>query len=143
MARSLNKVQLIGRLGRDPEMKYTQNGTALTTFSVATNRTWTNDDGTPHEEVDWHLITAWGVLAEHCNQYLGKGRLVYLEGRLQTRTWETDDGAKRSKTEIVADTVLFLDRDPANDADEPVGEELVPEQPPTATAPRRAAGPRR
>jgi single-strand DNA-binding protein len=83
------------------------------------------------------------VLAEHCNQYLGKGRLVYVEGRLQTRTWETDDGAKRSKTEIVADTVLFLDRDPANDADESVGEELVPEQPPTATAPRRAAGPRR
>lgn len=142
MARSLNKVQLIGRLGRDPEMKYTPSGTALTTFSVATNRTWTNGDGTPHEEVDWHAVTAWGVLAETCNQYLGKGQLVYVEGRLQTRTWETDDGAKRSKTEIVADTILFLDRGPGDDADVPA--EAEPEEPLAPTPPaRRATGSRR
>ena len=110
MARSLNKVQLIGRLGRDPEMRYTANGSALTTFTLATNRTWANGDGTPHEETEWHNVTAWGNLAETTNQFLVKGRLIYVEGRLQTRTWEGEDGVRHSRTEIVAEDVIFLDR---------------------------------
>lgn len=117
MARSLNKVQLIGRLGRDPELVYSPSGTARATFSLATNRTWTTDDGELHEDVEWHQVVAWGTLAENSNQYLGKGRLVYVEGPLQTRTWETDEGAKRSKTEIVAEEILFLDRATADEPD--------------------------
>lgn len=115
MARSLNQVQLIGRLGKDPEMKYTANGTALTTFSVATNRTRNNGDGTPHEEVEWHAVTAWGTLAETANEFLVKGRLVYVEGRLQTRSWEGEDGTRHSRTEIIAEEVIFLDRQPSEE----------------------------
>jgi single-strand DNA-binding protein len=126
MARSLNKVQLIGRLGKDPEMRYTANGSALTTFTVATNRTWINGDGTPHEEVEWHSVTAWGTLAETTNQFLVKGRLVYIEGRLQTRAWEGEDGVRHSRTEIIAEDVIFLDRQPS--------EEEPPEDPPPAAA---------
>jgi single-strand DNA-binding protein len=119
MARSLNKVQLIGRLGRDPEMRYTSNGSALVTFTLATNRTWANGDGTPHEEVEWHNIAAWGPLAETCNEYLRKGRLTYVEGRLQTRAWEDEHGTKRTRTEIVADDVIFLDSHTGDEPDPP------------------------
>jgi single-strand DNA-binding protein len=131
MARSLNKVQLIGRLGRDPEMKYTASGTALTTFSVATNRTRNNGDGTPHEEAEWHAVAAWGTLAETTNEFLVKGRLVYIEGRLQTRAWEGEDGTRHSRTEIIAEEVIFLDRQPA-------GEE-EPDEPPPPVAPGKKA----
>src|SRR4051812_44175420 len=108
MSRTLNKVQLIGRLGADPQMKYTQSGTPVTTFSVATNRSWKESDGTLREETDWHNVVAWDRLAQTCAEYLAKGRLVYIEGRLQTRSWESD-GRTNYKTEIIAHDMLILD----------------------------------
>jgi single-strand DNA-binding protein len=108
MSRTLNKVSLIGRLGKDPEMRYTASGAAVTTFTLATNRMTKAADGTAQEETDWHTIVAWDKLAETCNQYLTKGRQVYIEGRLQTRTWE-QDGQKRYKTEVIAHEMLILD----------------------------------
>ena len=108
MSRTLNKVSLIGRLGKDPEMRYTASGAAVTTFTLATNRMTKAGDGTAQEETDWHTIVAWDKLAETCNQYLTKGRQVYIEGRLQTRTWE-QDGQKRYKTEVIAHEMLILD----------------------------------
>ena len=109
MSRTLNKVSLIGRLGKDPEMRYTASGAAVTTFTLATNRMTKSADGTAQEETDWHTIVTWDKLAETCNQYLTKGRQVYIEGRLQTRTWE-QDGQKRYKTEIKASNVVMLGR---------------------------------
>ena len=108
MARTLNKATLIGRLGRDPEMRYTASGTAVTTFTLATNRFRQGLDGQPQEETDWHTIVTWDKLAETCNQFLTKGRLVYVEGHLQTRSWE-QDGQKRYKTEVVAREMIILD----------------------------------
>ena len=108
MARSLNKVTLIGRLGRDPEMRYTASGTAVCTFTLATNRFRQGTDGTPQEDTDWHTIVTWDKLAETCNSFLSKGRLVYVEGSLQTRSWE-QDGQKRYKTEVVAREMIILD----------------------------------
>ncbi|MDQ6693398.1 MAG: single-stranded DNA-binding protein [Chloroflexota bacterium] len=108
MAKTLNKVQLIGRLGSDPEVRYTAAGMAVATFSLATNRQWKGEDGTLQEDAEWHTIVAWDKLAQVCNDYLGKGRLVYVEGRLQTRSWESN-GQKRYKTEIVASEMLILD----------------------------------
>jgi single-strand DNA-binding protein len=114
MAGSLNKVLLIGNVGRDPEMRYLQSGEPVTTFSVATNRRWTGGDGQPREETEWHNVVAWRKLAEQCNEFLSKGRKVYIEGRLQTRSWDDQaSGQKRFRTEIVADRMLMLDsRDP-------------------------------
>jgi single-strand DNA-binding protein len=114
MAGSLNKVLLIGNVGRDPEMRYLQSGEPVTTFSVATNRRWTGGDGQPREETEWHNVVAWRKLAEQCNEFLSKGRKVYIEGRLQTRSWDDQaTGQKRFRTEIVADRMLMLDsRDP-------------------------------
>jgi len=112
MAASLNKVMLIGNVGRDPEMRYLQSGEPVTTFSLATNRRWTGADGQPHEETEWHNIVAWRKLAEQCNEYLSKGRKVYIEGRLQTRSWDGPDGQKRYRTEIVANTMQMLDQRP-------------------------------
>ena len=114
MAGSLNKVQLIGNVGRDPEMRYLQSGEPVTTFSVATNRRWTGTDGQPRDETEWHNVVAWRKLAEQCNEYLSKGRKVYIEGRLQTRSWDDQaSGQKKYRTEIVADRMLMLDsRDP-------------------------------
>lgn len=109
MTRGLNKVLLIGRLGRDPEMRYTPSGRPVTTFSVATNRTWNTSDGDKRTETEWFNIVAWGNLAEICKQYLAKNRLVYIEGRLQTRHWEDSDGNKHSTTEIVANEMIMLD----------------------------------
>src|SRR5947199_946918 len=108
MARSLNKVTLIGRLGRDPEMRYTASGTAVCTFTLATNRFRQGTDGTPQEETDWHTVVTWDKLAETCNQFLSKGRLVFVEGSLQTRSWE-QDGQKRYKTEVIAREMIILD----------------------------------
>jgi single-strand DNA-binding protein len=104
----LNKVMLIGNVGRDPEMRYTANGKAVATFSVASNRTYTDPSGERHEETDWFNIVAWEKLAEQCSQFLQKGRQVYVEGRLQTRSWEGQDGQKHFRTEVVAQSVLFL-----------------------------------
>lgn len=108
MARTLNRVQLIGHLGADPEMRYTSAGMPVTTFSLATNRQWTSKDGAPQEETDWHNIIAWDKLAQLCSEYLSRGRLVYIEGRIHTRSWESN-GQKQYKTEIVASDMLILD----------------------------------
>ncbi len=105
----INKVILIGNLGRDPELRYTQNGQPVANFSLATSENWTDKtSGEKVEKTEWHRIVVWGRTAEHCSQYLAKGRTVYIEGRLQTRDWEDKEGQKRSTTEINAQTVQFL-----------------------------------
>ena len=108
MSRSLNKVQLIGNLGKDPELKYTPSGVAVATFSIATSESWKDQDGNQQEKTEWHNIVAWRKLAEICGEYLKKGKKVYLEGKLQTRNYEKD-GVKRYVTEIVADQLIMLD----------------------------------
>ena len=105
---SVNKVILVGRLGRDPELRYTQSGQAVANFSLATNESWTNRDGERQERTEWHRIVVWRRLGEICGEYHSKGRQVYVEGRLQTRDWEDRDGNKRYTTEIVATDVQFL-----------------------------------
>ena len=107
---SVNKVILIGNLGRDPELRYTPGGQAVANFTLATNERFTTKDGAKQERTEWHRIVAWGRTGELCAQYLSKGRSVYLEGRLQTREWEDKEGQKRQTTEVVAQTVQFLDR---------------------------------
>ena len=109
MARSLNRVQLIGNLTRDPELRYTPNGTAVCSFGVATNRSWTTESGEKREEAEFHRIVAWNKLAEICSQFLVKGRKVYLEGRLSTRTWNAQDGTQKSTTEIIVSDMILLD----------------------------------
>lgn len=109
MARSLNRVQLIGNLTRDPEIRYTPSGNGVCTFGLATNRSWTTDSGEKKEEVDYHRIVAWNKLAELVVQFLKKGSKVYVEGRLSTREWEDKDGVKKNTTEIVIDDCIFLD----------------------------------
>ncbi len=110
MAKSLNKVMLIGNLTRDPEMRYTPQGTAVCTFGVATNRSWTDPSGEKKEEADFHNIVAWGKLAEICTQLLKKGRKVYVEGRLQTRSWQSTDGTQKQRTEVVINDMVILDK---------------------------------
>lgn len=113
---------LIGNLTRDPELRYTPNGAAVCSFRVATNRSWTpSDGGERKEETEFHRIVTWNKLAELCSQLLGKGRKVYVEGRLQTRSWETPEGEKRYSTEVVADDMVILDS--RRDAPEKIGEE--------------------
>jgi single-strand DNA-binding protein len=108
-ARSLNRVLLIGNLTRDPEMRYTPSGTAVCTFGLATNRSWVpTDGGDRQEETEYHRIVAWAKLAEICSQLLYKGRKVYVEGRLQTRKWTTQDGMERETTEVVIDNMIAL-----------------------------------
>ena len=107
---SLNKMTIIGNLGSEPEMRFTPNGRPVTSFSVATNWRFTTAEGERREETEWFTVVAWARLAEQCNQFLTKGRLVYVEGRLRTHTWEGQDGQKRSRNEIIADRVSFLDR---------------------------------
>ncbi len=104
----INKVILIGNLGRDPELRYTQSGTAVCTLSLATTRSYNNRNNERVEETEWHRVVVWSKQAEFCNQYLSKGRQVYVEGRLQTRNYEDKDGIKRYSTEVIADTVQFL-----------------------------------
>ena len=109
MARGVNRAIILGRLGTDPEVKYTQSGTAVTRFNVATNESWLNKEGQKEERTEWHRIVVWGKQAENCGQYLAKGRQVYVEGRLQTSNWEDKEGIKRYTTEIIANTVQFID----------------------------------
>lgn len=109
MSRSLNKVQLIGNLTRDPELRYTPSGTAVCTFGIATNRQWTTESGEKKEDVEFHRIVAWTKLAELCAQLLAKGRKVFVEGRLQTRKWQSQDGQERVTTEIVISDMIILD----------------------------------
>jgi single-strand DNA-binding protein len=118
MARGLNKVLIIGRVGRDPEMRYTPSGRPVTTFSVGTSRNWTTSDGERRTETEWFNVVAWSSLAEICKQYLSKDRLVYIEGRLQTRHWDDLEGNKHSATEIVASEMIVLEeRRETNQAD--------------------------
>ena len=108
MSRGLNKVMIIGRLGKDPEMRYTPSGRPVTTFNVATSRSWNTSDGERRKETEWFNIVAWGSLAEICNQYLAKGRQVYIEGRLQSRSWEDNDGRRHTSVEVVANEMIML-----------------------------------
>ena len=124
MSRGLNKVMLIGRLGRDPEMRYTPSGRPVTTFSLATSRTWNTSEGERRTETEWFNIVAWGSLAEICKQFLNKGQQVYVEGRLQTRHWEDGEGVKHSVTEIVANEMIMLgDRRETNNTGADYGSE--------------------
>lgn len=109
MTRSLNKVELIGNLTRDPELRYTPSGTAVCTFGLATNRGWTTESGEKKEDVEFHRIVAWQKLAELCSQLLSKGRKVYVEGRLQTRRWTGQDEVERQTTEVVISDMIILD----------------------------------
>jgi single-strand DNA-binding protein len=106
--RGLNKVMIIGMVGRDPEMRYTPSGRPVTSFSVATSRSWTSADGERREETEWFNVVAWGNLAEICKTHLSKNQQVYVEGRLQTRGWEDETGKKHFRTELVANEMILL-----------------------------------
>lgn len=105
---SVNKVILVGRLGQNPEIRYTPSGAAVANFSIATSESWTDKSNQKQEKTEWHRIVVWGKLAELCSQYLTKGRQVYVEGRLQTRQWQDKDGQTRYTTEVQAQTIQFL-----------------------------------
>jgi len=127
MARSLNKATLIGNLTRDPELRYTPQGSAVCTFSVATNRQWTTDSGEKKEDVEFHRVVAWNKLAEICSQLLKKGRKVFVEGRLQTRQWQTQDGGQRSTTEVVITDMILLDSKMSQGDDFDIPDSAVPD----------------
>ena len=111
----LNKVMIIGNVGRDPEMRYMPSGRPVTLFSVATTRRWTTLEGERREETEWFNVIAWGSLAEICNQYLIKGQQVYIEGRLQSRNWEDNDGRRHTSVEVVANEMIMLGNRPSTD----------------------------
>ncbi len=111
---AVNKVILLGRLGQDPELKHTPSGTAVCNFSMATSESWVDKQNQKQERTEWHRIVVWGKLAELCGQYLAKGRQAFVEGRLQTRSWDGQDGSKRYTTEVVATTVQFIGSAPQN-----------------------------
>jgi single-strand DNA-binding protein len=108
MGRGLNKVMVIGNMGRDPELRYTPSGKPVTSFSLASSRSWIAPNGERREETEWFNVVAWGSLAEICNQKLFKSQQVYIEGRLQTRTWEDDNGQRHFRTEVVASDMIIL-----------------------------------
>ena len=126
MSRGLNKVMIIGRLGRDPEMRYTPSGRPVTTFSVATSRNWTTSEGERRVETEWFNIVTWGNLAEICKQYLTKGQQVYIEGRLQTRHWDDQEGNKHTSVEINANEMIMLSE--RREADENGGPESTEDE---------------
>ncbi len=140
MTRGLNKVMIIGNLGRDPEMRYTPSGKPVTSFSVAVSRSWVKPEGERTETTDWFNVVAWGRLAEICSQYLTKGSMVYVEGRLETRSWEAENGQRHFRTEVVASDVNILDKrgrageeGPGTDAHIPeteIANQGSPEEPP-------------
>lgn len=136
MARSLNKVQLIGNLTRDPELRYTPSGTAVCSFSIATNRSWTNDTGEKKEEVEYHRIVSWNKLAELCSQFLTKGRKVFVEGRLSTRSWTAQDGTQKQTTEIVISDMILLDSRKTGTQDQASTEEVPEEEPSAKQSPK-------
>jgi len=125
MSRGLNKVMVIGHLGKDPEMRYTPSGRPVTTFTVAVSRSWNTADGERRTETEWFNIVAWGNLAEICKQYLYKGQQIYIEGRLQTRRWEDKEGQKHTSVEVVANEMMMLGdrRDNSNQSQESGQEE--------------------
>ena len=110
MAFSLNRAQIIGNVTRDPEVRQTPSGQSVASFSVATNSSWTDKTGQKQEKAEFHNIVVWGKLAEICQQYVKKGRKIYVEGRMQTRDWEGEDGVKRYRNEIVTENLILLDR---------------------------------
>ena len=107
---SLNKILLIGNVGRDPEMRFTPNGVPVASFSLATSRAYNSPEGERKQETEWFTVTTWRKQAESCNQFLTKGQRVYVEGRLHSRTWDGQDGQKHFRNEVIADRVLFLDK---------------------------------
>ncbi|MBD3330637.1 single-stranded DNA-binding protein [Candidatus Peregrinibacteria bacterium] len=115
MMRSINKVILIGNLTRDPEMRQTPNGQTVTTFGIATNREWVTKSGDKKSSAEFHELVAWARLAEICNNYLRKGKLVYIEGYLKTRSWDTPEGVKKFKTEIVIQDMIMLEKKPEDE----------------------------
>ena len=134
----INKVILIGNLGADPELRYTPNGIMVATFSVATSERWKGQDGKAQESTEWHRVVAWGKLAEICNQYLHKGSRVYIEGKLQTKKWQDQNGVERFITEVIARDMKMLDSRNAapstqqnnqGQAFNPQPQRMVPEQP--------------
>lgn len=133
---SVNKVILVGNLGRDPELRHAPSGAAIASFTLATNEVWTNKDGQREMKTEWHRIVAFGKLAEICCQYLTKGKQVYLEGRLQTRSWEDREGNKRYATEIVASNMVMLGR-----AQEPGADAYAPPLNGTGPGPDGLGGP--
>lgn len=130
--RSLNKVQLIGNLTRDPELRYTPQGTAVCTLGLATNRSWITDTGEKREEAEFHRLVAWNKLAELCSQLLFKGRRIFVEGRLQTRQWTAQDGTPRQSTEIVITDMIILDSRRAPGEETVAAEGAVPAEPAVA-----------
>ena len=115
---SLNKLTIIGNVGNEPEMRFTPNGKPVTSFSVATNWLYTTSQGERRQETEWFNVVAWNRLAEQCNQFLAKGRLVYVEGRIHTRTWEGQDGQQHTRAEVIASRVIFLEKRGAAMGDE-------------------------
>src|SRR5215211_6232956 len=141
MARDLNKVQMTGRLGADPEMRYTPQGHAITTFRVASNRSWRTTEGESHEETEWFRVVAWNKLAEICNQWLLKGSRVYVEGRMQTRQWQDQEGQPHYLSEVIANDIIILDtrRESTNQS---ADESSAPAaEPPTAAPLAEPSGP--
>lgn len=126
---SLNKVMLIGYLGADPEIRYTPSGAAVANFRIATTEQWRSKEGEREERTEWHRIVAWRELGERCGEYLHKGSLVYIEGKIQTRDWEDRDGNKRYTTEIIAQRMQMLDRVAKAAEDVSVEERFAPEEP--------------
>ena len=125
----LNRVFLMGNLTRDPEVRYTASGKAVATFTVATSFAWKDQDGTDQEKTEWHRVVAWGRLGEICGEYLSKGQKVYIEGRIQSRDWEDQDGNKRYMTEIVAQNMQMLDSQGKGGSDAYGGAVPLPEEP--------------
>ena len=144
MARDLNKVQMTGRLGADPEMRYTPQGHAVTTFRAASNRSWRTAEGEAHEDTEWFRVVAWNKLAEICHQWLSKGSRVYVEGRMQTRQWQDQEGQTRYQTEVIAIDIIILDsrRDsmpaPLDDTPVVIDDTPAPTRPPAAATRTRA-----
>jgi single-strand DNA-binding protein len=124
--RSINKVILIGNLGQDPELRYTSGGVAVATFSLATNESWKDQDGSTQERTQWHNLVAWRKLAEICGEYLKKGGRIYVEGRLQYRNYDDKNGVKRYVTEIIVDQMMMLDTRAGGGAGAGVSHEAPP-----------------
>jgi len=122
MSRGLNKVMVIGQLGRDPEMRYTPSGRPVTSFSLASSRNWITSEGERREETEWFNVVTWGGMAEVCKQHLHKGQTIYVEGRLQTRGWEDQEGKKHFRTDIVASEMIMLGDRRGEPAEEHIGE---------------------
>ena len=134
----LNKVMLIGRLTRDPEARTTPQGVAVTNFGLATGRVWKDEQGNQREATEFHNVVAWRRLGEICAQYLSKGRQIYIEGHLQTRSWDDKDGKKNYRTEVVADNMIMLGNRGDSAAPAPRAQQAPAQEPQRATAPAQA-----